>query len=369
MEVQNGKRNLKRDYVVCSDGKGGKLEKHVSFEFPGHGFVENLHIVGCSNGLVCLPITCCTSSSVEKQVVMLWNPMIRRFLHLPKSNVESRFGKSCHTFGFVFDYVKNDYKVLRIYSGLRDKTTMIEIFRLTTGLWEVVANGPSFAHISRRSAQVDLEGIAHWIGKDGTGKLKIVSFDTHEEVFDSIGLPVNEGKYDRVLEHGWETYLFAFDKSLFLIKLVEDYYVHDDYYDYMRIRKNKFCIWRMKEYGVVESWTKLHNFAFNISVHPLAFRMNGDILWAGRNGELISTDVVQGLQKYLSTCEAATCFSSCSYYVESLVLLDQTITNGVPVSTMEESPENRMILSDDEFVNWSPSPQCLSMEVEDARGG
>ncbi|GAA0161473.1 hypothetical protein LIER_17783 [Lithospermum erythrorhizon] len=338
MEVQNGKRNLKRDYVVCSDGKGGKLEKHVSFEFPGHGFVENLHIVGCCNGLVCLPITCCTSSSVDPaQVVMLWNPMIRRFLHLPKSDVESRFGKSCHTFGFVFDYVKNDYKVLRIYSGLRDKTTMIEIFRLSTGLWEVVANGPSFAHISRRSAQVDLEGIAHCIGKDGTGKLKIVSFDTQEEVFDSIGLPVNEGKYDRVLVHGWET-------------------------------KNKFCIWRMKEYGVVESWTKLHNFAFNISVHPLAFRMNGDILWAGRNGELISTDV-EGLQKYLSTCEAATCFSSCSYYVESLVLLDQTITNGVPVSTMEESPENQMILSDDEFVNWSPPPQCLSMEVEDARGG
>ncbi|GAA0140190.1 hypothetical protein LIER_01584 [Lithospermum erythrorhizon] len=326
---------IKKKYVLYSDDKAGTFEELDRFEFPIEKSTSLLHVVGCCNGLICFSNVCslnCISDGDTEQEVMLWNPIIRKSLHLPISKMQLRFDEAMDSnlrispgaFGFVFDHIRNDYKVLRVYNW-GEVPSMVEIFRLSTGLWEDISHKAPFNSISGRSLQVDLKGISHWIGKDYNGKLKIISFDVYEEVLGSIELPANVVNDDEIYEQDYEKYLFGFEESLFLIRRVNTGEVSDEDDDYNnRSFERKFDIWKMEEYNVVESWNQVETCVVDASVQPLAFLKNGEILWTVRGGGLISTSLHDASVHYLGRCHNDHPIS-CSYYVESLLLLDKTV--------------------------------------------
>ncbi|GAA0140191.1 hypothetical protein LIER_01585 [Lithospermum erythrorhizon] len=64
-----------------------------------------------------------------------------------------------YTLGFGFDHVSNDYKVFRVYScsgehpvieGFVENISKVEMFRLSTGLWEDITDKANFKGVSRR---------------------------------------------------------------------------------------------------------------------------------------------------------------------------------------------------------------------------
>jgi hypothetical protein len=80
----------------------------------------------------------------------------------------------------------------------------------------------------------------------------------------------------------------------------------------------------MKEYGAVESWTKLLTLELNIHVPLLGFGFTkrGELVWKGYSGELVSYDPRS--KKFMSLgVKSQGCFCFVDSYEESVVLLNQ----------------------------------------------
>ncbi|KAL7218675.1 hypothetical protein ACSBR2_011858 [Camellia fascicularis] len=96
----------------------------------------------------------------------------------------------------------------------------------------------------------------------------ILSFSISTEVFHEIKLPV------RLIAS-----VAVYEESICLF-----------HYDRDWGYPSKNCdIWVMKEYGVVESWTKLFTIDFGIS-KAIGFRKNGEFLAEDREGKLVTYD-------------------------------------------------------------------------------
>ena len=80
-------------------------------EFPLSSY---FNLIGSVNGLFCL---------CEKEQIILWNPCIRKFITLPKTN-------SAVINGFGFDARTNDYKVVSIAPKPRP---LVEVYSLKEG--------------------------------------------------------------------------------------------------------------------------------------------------------------------------------------------------------------------------------------------
>ena len=85
-----------------------------NFEFPLS--FSYFKLIVSVNGLFCL---------CEKEQIILWNPCIRKFITLPKTN-------SAVINGFGFDARTNDYKVVSIAPKPRP---LVEVYSLKEGAW------------------------------------------------------------------------------------------------------------------------------------------------------------------------------------------------------------------------------------------
>ncbi|KAI8563383.1 hypothetical protein RHMOL_Rhmol03G0107500 [Rhododendron molle] len=90
-----------------------------------------------------------------------------------------------------------------------------------------------------------------------------------------------------------------------------------DFYDKMATF-TRFSLWVMREYGVVESWTKLYIVGMP---NVVGFRRSGELLMATRGGDFVSYHRGSKLVEKLGmrTVKGSIYAES---YVESLVLLD-----------------------------------------------
>ena len=82
-------------------------------EFP---LASCFRLIGSVNGLFCL---------IQDEQFILWNPCIRKFITLPKTN-------SAVINGFRFDARTNDYKVVSIAPKPRP---LVEVYSLKEGAW------------------------------------------------------------------------------------------------------------------------------------------------------------------------------------------------------------------------------------------
>ncbi|KAM7497925.1 hypothetical protein LguiA_022339 [Lonicera macranthoides] len=305
--------NRIENYSVYTDNE--TFDECEKLHFPLHSRINRFNIVGNCNGLVCL------SEDVQQytDIMILWNPSIRKFVHLPYPN----FGYNTHgaylqSVGFGFNPVTNDYNVVRIAYLKKVETEVVELYELSTGSWRNVCASVDISYVIKsRSTQVVLNGVVHWVGlarKDGHAV--IVSFDFKSETFGVMRVP-----HRAEAELNMRLCVTVFGESLSLID--ERIYMNETYCN----------IWVMKEYGMENTWTR----QLKIDTTPVphlrrsfdclrvlyGFRNNGDVLLAENSDseDLVSYDPKSRNFKKLGIRGCGMSFYI-STYMESLVLIN-----------------------------------------------
>ncbi|KAJ7971213.1 F-box protein [Quillaja saponaria] len=304
-------------YSLRLDNEGLDLVSLLGF--PLQKEICNLYsrVVGTCNGLVCLA----DDTQRYNLNFIVWNPSVRKYVKLPRPHMSySTHGGYDDCIGFGFDSRTNDFKVVRVVNLLDQRVygvgpPEVEVYSLARGSWEFITATAPLCSIFPRAAQVFINGSTHWRvirqGTDDNWDNFILSFNVADDVFQEISLPeclagINHWFFDdrnnvSVLTNGE------------LLGVV-----------YRNFLDSSFDVWMMKEYGVVESWTKVFAYiplAYNPeSPTVLAFRENLEVL-VQVYGELRSIDARTGLFKDLRIGEDGDSFMG--YYVERLFLLNK----------------------------------------------
>jgi F-box interacting protein len=253
-------------------------DEYLRFKIPS-GIPELL--VNSCNGLSCL--------FGRPNVVVLWNPLIRKFLTLPEPLVPDKNGVSEHfqyAHGLGFDRRNNDYKVVRLVYRRRELHHMregddliivpgeAEVFSLSKRYWRRV-NGPTVwapeityswsvtgptRLVSKTQLPAYVNGVIHWICHG-----ELLLFNVSDEVFCQMKLP--DGLRFRIRA------IAACGGSLWACAYQDDH-----------------CgVWVMKEYGVTESWIKhtvIYDPDFMIR-EPVSLSSGGELLVSTKAGELL----------------------------------------------------------------------------------
>ncbi|XP_075643651.1 F-box/kelch-repeat protein At3g23880-like [Castanea sativa] len=268
-----------------------------------NSFGRKFKLVGYVNGLFCL---------YEQDRYIVWNPCIRKFIVLPNPSVTASF--ACYL-AFGFDSSTNDYKLVRIAfqsKNLSPKKPLVEVFSVNEGSWRITSGGDSYPpgvyiRDCSLSTAVSLNGAVCFAADrcDALGSI-VLSFDLGDEVFRVISLPNGSFKFEADID------ILVFKGLLSLIC-----------YEYMGERCSVFV---MKEYGVVDSWTKLFTIDLNTRFcRVLGFRKNGHLLVQYElllGWELCSYDLESQQVKNLGFCRSPG-YSWADNYVENLFLLDK----------------------------------------------
>ncbi|XP_057506276.1 F-box/kelch-repeat protein At3g06240-like [Actinidia eriantha] len=222
-------------------------------------------------------------------------------------------------FGFGFDTVSNDFKVVRIvHLTSVEVPPEVEVYTLKSGCWKSISDKALPYMVDVRSRQAYVNGAAHWLactsGESDFWNL-IVLFDMSSEVFREMLVPESVNRLDDGMG---ETSLVAFRESISLIEL----WVYGD---------DPHCtVWVMKDYGVAESWSK--QFRFDLSgglKKPLGLRRNGEVIMTSKEGYLVSVDPkrrrILDLEIRVSTYWYYENLFYVGTHMESLVLLDKVL--------------------------------------------
>ncbi|KAM1166125.1 hypothetical protein ACFX2G_025897 [Malus domestica] len=288
--------------------------EHSKPQLPVQSFNECFRVVGSCNGLLLLSDDYLT----ETNSFILWNPSIRKFVSLAKPHAPT---SSCYSIcGFGFDSKKNDYKVVKLVYLRQDDQGQacpeIGLYSLNSGSWKTItATSPNYVIAQTFWSQVFVHGAVHWIAsrrKENGLRNVILSLDVSDETFKEIELPEDLA---RVLPTKYMA-ISAAGKSIAV-----------KHYD-----QNIHSIWIMREYGVVDSWTK--KFSIDTHVIPnfrvvqiMGCRKNGEFLLemydhGRKTGELVSHDPSNNRNEFLGI-HTDPGYSCIEYYTESLALLDR----------------------------------------------
>ncbi|XP_060188682.1 F-box protein At3g07870-like [Lycium barbarum] len=303
-------------YTLFSDND--KLDEYAQFDLPFNCSNYFFDIVGTCNGILCLNDEMCLWSAFY-----LWNPSIRKSVKLPNPTFRGD-GSFDHTLGFGLDSVTNDYKVVRISQTSSGIPPVVELYKLSTGVWKDISDVALSHLFFCNEPQVYMNGASHRVAfmwEKGPSPSMIVSFNMHHETFFLIMLP-NSLVYGIRQQCG--VFLFVSDESLCLVN-----------HKYDRTTD----IWMMKEYADEESWVKQYNISSShipyepevnhYLIKPMATRKNGEMLWKECNGLLVSVNHADEEIKDLGVHDSIDnnhLFHDSLYvnsYKESLVLLDK----------------------------------------------
>ncbi|XP_059670773.1 F-box protein CPR1-like [Cornus florida] len=221
---------------------------------------EDTIVIGSCDGLLCL-----RKSPTD---IALWNPSTKKHHKLPVTPIEfSRDRWSCDDtrYGFGYDSVSDDYKVVRItvYSSEDDVGSFdlfdseVKVYSLKLNTWRRIQAFPYYLLYSWRNATF-ANGALHWAVWE-TDQVSIAAFDLGVEEYRLVPRPDYSNK------------MFEMD-----VGVLEGWLC-------VICHSSSICdLWVMKEYGVKESWTRLFSVSpleINISpfsiARPLAFSRSG----------------------------------------------------------------------------------------------
>jgi F-box interacting protein len=218
--------------VVCNNDQ--TLTPLSRFEVPFHA-----HMVGFCNGMYCLIVH-------YSNIIYLWNPSIRKFKMLSIRRLTDPSAPGA--IGLAYHSQNNDFKILRVVCDRESNVPLAvaEVYTLSTDSWRrFVISLRSIDYIDALPC-LFFNGALHSLANHESDKF-ILSFDVNDEMFREIMLPQNylDEVVDDVLDLAFER-LAVFKGSLALFVFFLD------------APGNSIChIWVMREYGVVESWTKI----------------------------------------------------------------------------------------------------------------
>ncbi|XP_075646889.1 F-box protein At3g07870-like isoform X2 [Castanea sativa] len=299
------------EHYKLIDDDSDSFDQIQNIEFPlTTRCFQHFVLIGSANGLFSL---------YEQERFILWNPSIRKFITLPKPciTVKTHGRITCRP-AFGFDPRTNDYKVVRIAFRCRTNTSeeakppLIEVYSLNEGCWRITSASfpPGIAFTDWYRPTASSGGAVHFAvyDKDNCDCPLVLSFDLSDEVFRLISWP--NGAFSLRF-----VYTSVIGGSLSLL-LFDDGYLDN----------NRCAIWVMKDYGIVDSWTKLFAADLNKEItRVLGLQKNGSILVEAklpRGWGLSSYDPKSQQVKNLGICGRPEYFHV-DNYLENLVLLDK----------------------------------------------
>ncbi|KAE9594744.1 putative galactose oxidase/kelch, beta-propeller, kelch-type beta propeller [Lupinus albus] len=153
-------------------------------------YSNRIKLLGSCNGLLCI-------SNVAEDIAF-WNPSLRKYRIIPSLNhdlLPHNTLLAARIYGFGFDSVSNDYKLVMIsyYVDLKDRSfdSQVKVYSLRINSWKTLPSMP-YALCCARIMGVLVDGYLHWVV---TRKLEpdqpdlIVAFDLRFENFDVVPLP------------------------------------------------------------------------------------------------------------------------------------------------------------------------------------
>ncbi|KAJ6332781.1 hypothetical protein OIU77_008770 [Salix suchowensis] len=232
--------------------------------FPNISFPDtDFRILNSCNGLLCLYEDSYGKSEITVHVC---NPVLGEYIDIPVANTDKKFEQH---FAFGFSSGSNEYKVLQTFFPDKDITAapcLAEIYTVGTGEWRSIGNAPF--RLENLDANAFLHDSIHWIEYSSCDGF-VSAFDFVLEQFKLVALPPASQIHDGVG--------LMYPSSVGVIKgclfITNGVCMEDE----------KFEIWVMEEYGIVESWSKkfvLSNLEVqhSISYQPLYFLSSGQIL-------------------------------------------------------------------------------------------
>ncbi|XP_055811990.1 F-box/kelch-repeat protein At3g23880-like [Solanum dulcamara] len=210
--------------------------------------------LGSCNGLICL-----TPMSFK---LMLWNPSTGKHKEFQDSFV--KWAVNCYIrYGFGYDSVNDDYKVVKIFSFSRNEgkfENRVKIYSLKDDSWKM-GEGFYSGYVNAQSGMF-LNGSLHWEVshcRDSVGSSEIMTLDLSTETYGVMALPDCGNK----------------NTSWMLSVLGGCLVACCNYYP------DRTDMWVMKEYGVEKSWTKMVSdltapFGRLGYISPLSVSENGD---------------------------------------------------------------------------------------------
>ena len=287
--------------VVCNSDR--TLTQISTLKIP----FSNIVIVDYCNGMFCL-------RNYQNHILYLWNPSIRKFKMLGPPHLTDP--SALIAYGLGYHSQNNDFKIVRIVL-LESKVPPVakaEVYTLSTDSWRRIVisleSEPNIGYIDFidvLSPGLFFNGALHSTVFSGDYKF-ILSFEVNDETFRPIMLPQNF--FDEMLALSFDS-LGVFKGSLALFVCGENL---DGDADVSHI-------WVMREYGVVESWTKI--------IVPVD---SAEWFWGCTDsGELLLNTFERGLVSYeLESLnennlgiQNSPWLSYTADLMESLVLLDQ----------------------------------------------
>ncbi|VFQ80322.1 unnamed protein product [Cuscuta campestris] len=279
--------------------------------------VRHYRVIGCYNGVVCLSDNLVRVS----RITHLWNPSIQKLKTLPPPTLRSCPFRTILGFG-ANPECADDLKVVRVVFGgtgleISKVPQDVEIFSVITGKWRRISAAGANLHSGSFSSSPPTfaHGALHWSSgkwlENEEYKQYITVFSMADEIFGELMLPDELANDDasslNMMEFGETIVVFKYGR-----------------YGDQEIHGGRFCdMWMMKEYGVVESWCRLHH----IELVPwmqriVGIRENGDLLMSTDQGELVSyCHNTEGIHKLGIYGSGSSYFTG--KYLESLVLIQE----------------------------------------------
>ncbi|XP_024169310.1 F-box/kelch-repeat protein At3g06240 isoform X1 [Rosa chinensis] len=254
----------------------------IGDDYDGDLVVTRLKLPGCVGFSKYLSESCGLVLFTLGWELYVANPAIGKYKKLPAPTAELGPGPFiCYQFGFGFDHTTDDFKVINSRST-EDGVEFI-VYAFKTGSWRQIQRRFPYKTL-RPGAGILLNGGLHWLMRRVEDNSRvIVSLSLAEEEVREIPLPIDLGVG---VQDAPELGLF-FKDSLCIAHTFNTEMVHE----IALTSYNEF--WVMKEYGVVESWTKIKFLLdFESSISSLLpngyWRENHVIFWSGLLG-LVST--------------------------------------------------------------------------------
>jgi F-box interacting protein len=296
----------------------GSFSEFQKLELPCQIGASDYEVLDCK-GLLLF----CTSLGLNLhylEPLILWNPTIRMSITLPPPCIDAAIPKQYCVYGFGFDHTTNDYKVLRmVLERYGFFPFEAELYRLRTGAWETIRGIDNFQYVVNNGhTQALVNGASHWIGyhksymateSSDNPEFVVVLFHMYHEELRVMKLP------DRLSSLNLHNSVLRVSSGF--LYLME------------HIQQQNACLsynaWMMKEYGVVESWTKqftldLEGWRFG---PMLCFRNNEKILGEKQKRPVLYDPDLKTDRVINLGIEAKGSFFATNTFVESLVLLNE----------------------------------------------
>ncbi|KMT14409.1 hypothetical protein BVRB_4g071880 [Beta vulgaris subsp. vulgaris] len=213
----------------------------LRYEIYHRDIISDFSIVGPCNGLFLIQL--CKGFELPYKVRMLWNPATRELFKLPEIP-----NGGCYYFGFGFDAVTHDYKVVGLngYSddGVHDNR-IVWLYSLAANSWRRVFN--ACMYLSHHCFYTMVNGVDsscngrmhNWILHDDMAcqwRDRLLSFDMVDEVLVETPLPS-----DAPSAHG-----FLYQGSNHMYPTI--FWVGADF---------RFHVWDLHQYGPTGVWNKV----------------------------------------------------------------------------------------------------------------